>query len=207
MYAVRWEKAGRSGYMPAYKIDWTDYNRHKSQGGNFRNYKNKDYLPYDDSAIESHLAGRETCGIYPLLEDNSSFFVAVDFDDLDRQKTLPLSCVWWLSFLVYLAFHCICDERPNVLPNRYIQGQPKPELPQKKNNYHRFFASASEHENDNDEFHCYYLVVFVATLEREWKVSSLNLGDYCCYHCYLHCVDNRQVDHYQHHYHCCYSNY
>jgi len=88
VYAVRWEKAGRSGYMPAYKIDWTDYNRHKSQGGNFRNYKNKDYLPYDDSAIESHLAGRETCGIYPLLEDNSSFFVAVDFDKQNWQEAI-----------------------------------------------------------------------------------------------------------------------
>lgn len=34
VYAVRWEKGGRSGYMPAYKVDWEDYNRHKSWGRN-----------------------------------------------------------------------------------------------------------------------------------------------------------------------------
>ena len=27
IYAVRWGKDGRSGYMPAYKVDWTDYNK------------------------------------------------------------------------------------------------------------------------------------------------------------------------------------
>lgn len=80
VYAKRWEKDGRSGYMPAYKVDWTDYNKHKAQGGTFKDYRNKEYLPFDNSAIESHLSGKETCGIYPLLEDNSSYFVAVDFD-------------------------------------------------------------------------------------------------------------------------------
>ncbi len=74
IYAVRWEKNGRSGYMPAYKVDWDDYNRHKAQGGTFKDYKNKEYLSFDKSAIESHLAGKETCGIYPLLEDNTSYF-------------------------------------------------------------------------------------------------------------------------------------
>ncbi len=80
IYAVRWEKDGRSGYMPAYKVDWTDYNKHRAQGRTFKNYKNKEYLSFDNSAIESHLSGKETCGIYPLLEDNTSYFIAVDFD-------------------------------------------------------------------------------------------------------------------------------
>ena len=39
LYAIRWEKEGRSGYMPAYKVDWSDYNKHKAQGGIFKNYK------------------------------------------------------------------------------------------------------------------------------------------------------------------------
>ena len=89
IYAVRWEKDGRSGYMPAYKVDWTDYNKHKALGGTFKNYKNKEYLPLDDKAIESHLSGKETCGIYPLLEDNTSFFIAVDFDKQNWQETIP----------------------------------------------------------------------------------------------------------------------
>ncbi|MHA7109029.1 TOTE conflict system archaeo-eukaryotic primase domain-containing protein [Sunxiuqinia elliptica] len=88
IYAVRWEKDGRSGYMPAYKVDWTDYNKHKAQGGTFKNYKKKEYLPFDNSAIESHLSGEETCGIYPLLEDNTSFFIAVDFDKQNWKETI-----------------------------------------------------------------------------------------------------------------------
>ncbi len=88
IYAVRWEKDGRSGYMPAYKVDWTDYNKYKAQGGTFKNYKNKEYLTFEDEAIEIHLSGRETNGIYPLLEDNSSFFLAVDFDKQNWKETI-----------------------------------------------------------------------------------------------------------------------
>lgn len=88
IYAVRWEKDGRAGYMPAYKVDWTDYNKHKAQGGTFKNYKNKEYLPFDNPAIESHLSGKETCGIYPLLEDNTSYFIAVDFDKQNWKETI-----------------------------------------------------------------------------------------------------------------------
>lgn len=47
IYAVRWEKDGRSGYMPAYKVDWAGYNKHKAQGGTSKNYKHKEYLPFD----------------------------------------------------------------------------------------------------------------------------------------------------------------
>ena len=88
IYAVRWEKDGRSGYMPSYKVDWTDYNKHKAQGGTFKDYKNKEHLPFDDSAIESHLTGKDTCGIYPLLEDNTSFFIAADFDKKNWKETI-----------------------------------------------------------------------------------------------------------------------
>ncbi len=88
IYAVRWKKDERSGYMPAYKVDWSDYNKHKAQGGTFKDYKNKEYLPFDDSTIEAHLTGKETCGIYPLLEDNTSFFIAADFDKENWKETI-----------------------------------------------------------------------------------------------------------------------
>jgi len=81
VYAVRWEKDGKSGYMPAYKIDWRDYNKHKAGGGTFKDYSKKEYLPFGDDAIHNHLSGKETVGVYPLLEDNSSHFIAADFDE------------------------------------------------------------------------------------------------------------------------------
>ena len=88
IYAVRWQKDERSGYMPAYKVDWSDFNKHKAQGGTFKDYKNKEYLPFDDNAIESNLSGNATCGIYPLLEDNTSYFIAVDFDKANWKETI-----------------------------------------------------------------------------------------------------------------------
>ena len=88
IYAVRWEKDERSGYMPAYKVDWSDYNKHKAQGGTFKEYTNKEHLPFDDTAIEAHLTGKDTCGIYPLLEDNTSFFIAADFDRENWKETI-----------------------------------------------------------------------------------------------------------------------
>lgn len=36
IYAIRWEKDNKSGYMPAYKVDWNDYKIHKSKGGSYR---------------------------------------------------------------------------------------------------------------------------------------------------------------------------
>lgn len=88
IYAVRWSKNGKSGYMPAYKVDWSEYNKHRSQGGTFKDFKNKEFLPFDDEAIKTHLSGKETFGIYPLLEDNTTFFIAVDFDKLNWQETI-----------------------------------------------------------------------------------------------------------------------
>lgn len=88
VYAVRWEKDGKGDYMPAYKIDWTDYNQHKTKGGTFANYDKKEYLPLNDNAIEEHLSGKITIGIYPLLSDNTSFFIAADFDEANWQESI-----------------------------------------------------------------------------------------------------------------------
>jgi superfamily II DNA or RNA helicase len=88
VYAVRWEKDGRSGYMPAYKIDWDDYNRYKSNGGKFANYTKKEYQPINDAVINEHLLGKSTIGLYPLLVDNTSFFIAADFDEDDWKKVI-----------------------------------------------------------------------------------------------------------------------
>jgi superfamily II DNA or RNA helicase len=66
--------------MPAWDVDWGNYQAHKAKGGTFQDYPDKKKRLYNDEAICSHLQGEEVCGIYPLLQDNTSFFVAVDFD-------------------------------------------------------------------------------------------------------------------------------
>lgn len=87
-YAVRWEKKGSSGYMPAWDVDWGNYQAHKAKGGTFQDYPDKKKRPFDVDAIRSHLQGQEVCGIYPLLEDNTSFFIAVDFDKENWQEAI-----------------------------------------------------------------------------------------------------------------------
>jgi hypothetical protein len=69
VYALRWENArtAKSGYVPATPGGWT-----KSGPTT--------YLPLTDEAIERHLRGRESIGIYPLFEDDSCWFLACDFD-------------------------------------------------------------------------------------------------------------------------------
>ena len=88
VYAVRWEKDGKSGYMPAYRVDWSDYNMHKANGGTFKDYSKKEYLPFGDEAILNHLSGKETVGVYPLLEDNTSHFIAADFDEENWKESI-----------------------------------------------------------------------------------------------------------------------
>ncbi|OFY69993.1 MAG: hypothetical protein A2Y71_12075 [Bacteroidetes bacterium RBG_13_42_15] len=74
--------------MPAFKVDWSDYNKHKAGGGSFKDYSKKEYQPLTDEVIIRHLQGIETIGIYPLLEDNSSFFIAADFDDENWKESI-----------------------------------------------------------------------------------------------------------------------
>ncbi len=88
VYAVRWEKGDRSGYMPAYEVDWNDYNKHKASGGTFANYKKKSFLAFNNKALAEHLKGSVTLGIYPLLSDNTSFFIVADFDEGNWQDAV-----------------------------------------------------------------------------------------------------------------------
>lgn len=39
VFAVRWEKGNKSGYMPTYSYDLYMYRAHKMKGGTFQNFK------------------------------------------------------------------------------------------------------------------------------------------------------------------------
>lgn len=80
VFAVRWEKSGKSGYMPAYQYDLYHYRAHKMNGGTFANYPHKTYLPFTDNEIQKHLNKIQQIGVYPLLQDNTSWFLVADFD-------------------------------------------------------------------------------------------------------------------------------
>ena len=72
----------RMNWKGGIKLSHADQNRqHKMKGGSFKDYNEKTYLPLSDAQIEKHLRGEQFIGIYPLLPDNTSWFLAADFDD------------------------------------------------------------------------------------------------------------------------------
>ncbi len=85
VFAVRWEKGNKSGYMPAYFYDPYHLRAHKMNGGTFQNYNEKSHLKLTDEQIQKHLDGLQQIGVYPLLEENNSWFIAADFDKANWQ--------------------------------------------------------------------------------------------------------------------------
>jgi superfamily II DNA or RNA helicase len=80
VFAIRWEKGNKSGYSPAYQYDPYMYRAHKMKGGTFQNYSDKTYLRLSDNEVIKHLQGEQFLGLYPLLPDNTSWFLVADFD-------------------------------------------------------------------------------------------------------------------------------
>lgn len=80
IYARRWEKNGKSGYSPAYNFDWNEFLAHKNRGGTMTTFEKKKALPFTPDVVKKHLLGQHVIGIYPLLENNTSHFIAADFD-------------------------------------------------------------------------------------------------------------------------------
>jgi superfamily II DNA or RNA helicase len=81
LYARRWERAeGHSGYSPAAIKNWKAINESRPEERKKVDQKTRKYLPVTDDVIESHLLGKETVGVYPLLPDETCWFLAADFD-------------------------------------------------------------------------------------------------------------------------------
>lgn len=81
VYARRWESDdGRSGYVPAAIKDWKAIQQSRHEDRKKVDRKTRKFLPITDAVIENHLLGRETVGVYPLLPDETCWFLAVDFD-------------------------------------------------------------------------------------------------------------------------------
>lgn len=84
VYPVRWESktTGKSGYSPACANEWRPgvCEKPRIKCGDC---SKRLLLPLSDSVIYDHLAGEHTVGVYPLLEDDTCHFLAVDFDEAE----------------------------------------------------------------------------------------------------------------------------
>src|SRR5215218_9879644 len=87
VYPRRFEsrKTGRSGYAPACANEWVRGVCEKPRI-KCAECPNRRFLPVTDDVIHWHLSGRDpqgepfVAGVYPLLLDETCFFLAVDFD-------------------------------------------------------------------------------------------------------------------------------
>jgi hypothetical protein len=79
VYAIRWEgKGGKTGYSPAGVRDWEHPSFTKT--GKKKPTRVSRPFPLSDDVVRDHLLGKQTIGIYPLLQDDTCWFLAVDFD-------------------------------------------------------------------------------------------------------------------------------
>ena len=90
IFPVRWEnqKAGRSGYAPACANEWAKgiCDKPRVKCGEC---PHQAFIPVSDDIIEKHLRGGNrgrhadadfVAGVYPLLSDETCWFLAADFD-------------------------------------------------------------------------------------------------------------------------------
>ena len=87
VFAARWQSVttGKSGYSPACANEWAAGVCAKPKGS-CQNCEHRELLSLTDAVIYRHLRGndaygRDIVGIYPILPDDTCFFLALDFDD------------------------------------------------------------------------------------------------------------------------------
>lgn len=90
VYPRRFEsrRTGRSGYAPACANEWVRGVCEKPRI-KCAECPNRRFLPVTDDVIRCHLSGHDAegqpfvAGVYPMLQDETCFFLAVDFDKFD----------------------------------------------------------------------------------------------------------------------------
>jgi superfamily II DNA or RNA helicase len=91
IYPIRWEgRNGKTGYSPAYRKVWGVFQKNLEEP--------KEYFPLTDQVIHDHLTGKLTAGVYPLLTDETCWFLAADFDKTtwqDDVRAFLQTCAEW----------------------------------------------------------------------------------------------------------------
>ena len=81
VYARYWisRKTGKTGYSPACKNEWV---RAICKKPNIKcsECPNRELLPITDDILTKHLEDTYSIGIYPMLLDETCYFLAIDFD-------------------------------------------------------------------------------------------------------------------------------
>ncbi len=88
-------------YIPACANEWKNGVCNKTMGKKCKNCQYRENKPISKETIYKHMYGNYPIGIYPLLENDTCFFLSLDFDDKDSKKDIKSDV---------LAFASVCDK-------------------------------------------------------------------------------------------------
>ncbi len=88
-------------YIPKCANEWKQNICYKAMGKKCKDCPYWADKPIDKEVIRNHLFNNNTIGIYPLLEDETCYFLAFDFDDKKNENYIKEDV---------LAFTKVCDE-------------------------------------------------------------------------------------------------
>ena len=88
-------------YIPACVNEWKNGVCNKTMGKPCKTCQYKELKPINCDVIKNHIYNNKTIGIYPLLEDETCYFLAFDFDDKKDENHIKDDV---------LAFAKVCDE-------------------------------------------------------------------------------------------------
>lgn len=74
------KKTGKPGYAPSCSNKWEPGVCLLRTGGRCSDCVNQAFVSVSDQVVIDHLQGRHVIGVYPLLDDETCWFLAVDFD-------------------------------------------------------------------------------------------------------------------------------
>lgn len=81
VFAHLWvnNRTGKKGYSPACKNEWVR-TLCKKPAVKCSECPHQAFVPLDGNAVRQHLSGSQVVGIYPMLQNEACYFLAMDFD-------------------------------------------------------------------------------------------------------------------------------
>jgi len=81
VFAKLWlsKKTNKKGYSPVCKNEWIK-NKCNKPFTKCLDCPNREFLELTDKIIYKHLSGTEVIGLYPMLKNDTCYFLAIDFD-------------------------------------------------------------------------------------------------------------------------------
>ena len=88
-------------YIPSCANEWKPGVCNKTMGKKCKNCQYRENKPLSKDVIYNHLYGNNPIGIYPLLENDTCYFLSLDFDNKNSNHDIKSDVI---------AFASVCDE-------------------------------------------------------------------------------------------------